>query len=502
VTQRNTAHASPAPAGARAWLLRLGVWASGLVAGASVAVGQTQAPATPAAPPAATPTEASAQALALRNPDALEAAIDPHSYILGPLDVLAVAIVVREMRTYELPVLPEGVVVVPNVGVLQADGITLEAFRTALRQAVARRYQNFELSCHLAQARQFRVYVTGEVKQPGTLTARPFERVSDLIERAGGFGDAASKRGIEVRDAAGTVLTHVDLAAFYATGDMTGNPHVAAGQVIVVPPPHAVVQVSGAVVLPGPYERRPGDTARDLIALAGGLLPQADVSELTIDTVDEAGVARVQRYDLNTADPPLDDAVRLAVLSTLIGKRRVYVILPDNTKHTLFLSEGETLANLVRRAGEVAPDVDFADATLATRGPNGETTHLNVDIARVLAGAGDRPLQDGDLLSISKMMSWVYVSGFVAQPGRFFYRADWKINDYVGAAGGTTSGGNIKKVVLISREGERSKVGRGEPVQGGDTIFVDRSTGGKWVIGLGLLTNVSALAISIVALTK
>jgi hypothetical protein len=55
---------------------------------------------------------------------------------------------------------------------------------------------------------------------------------------------------------------------------------------------------------------------------------------------------------------------------------------------------------------------------------------------------------------------------------------------------------------VFRENGEEMKLGRNEPLQRGDTVYVDRSSGGKWVAGLAVLSNFSALIISVVALTR
>ncbi|MFQ5601451.1 MAG: SLBB domain-containing protein, partial [Candidatus Krumholzibacteriia bacterium] len=347
------------------------------------------------------------------SPEVLEAAIDPATYVLGPHDVLALMIMVGEVRLERLPVLPEGVVLVPNVGAVVAAGRTLAAFRAALRQALSEHYRDFELFCYLAEARQFRVYVTGEVQMPGTMVARPYERVSDLIERAGGFTQVASRRAIEVRDAQGSSRARVDLDAYYRRGDLQANPQLAAGQVVFVPARRYEVEVLGEVAQPGTYELRRGDTLQDLLELAGGTTPQADLSQVSVDAINAHGEVRVQSYDLRNGSPRLDDVVRISVLSSLLGKRRAFAIMPDNTQHVLYLSPSGTLLDLVRRVAQLEPDADLAHARLASHDGNGEMTRIPVDIGRVLRGEEDHPLQDGDVLSVPRVKGHVYVSGLV-----------------------------------------------------------------------------------------
>jgi hypothetical protein len=61
--------------------------------------------------PAATPatpglTEAETRSLRFLTPELLETPIDPDTYVLGPQDVLAVMMLIGEMRHEQLPVLP------------------------------------------------------------------------------------------------------------------------------------------------------------------------------------------------------------------------------------------------------------------------------------------------------------------------------------------------------------------------------------------------------------
>ena len=107
------------------------------------------------------------------SPDLVETVVDPETYILGPQDILAVQIILGETRHEQLPVRPEGVVLVPNIGAVKAAGSTLAVFRKRLHAAVAERYRSFELNCYLARARQFRVDVTGEGTTKVTRTSIP-----------------------------------------------------------------------------------------------------------------------------------------------------------------------------------------------------------------------------------------------------------------------------------------------------------------------------------------
>lgn len=435
-------------------------------------------------------------------PDLLDVTPVADDYVLGAGDVLAFVLVVADTRTEQLPVLPEGVVVVPNVGPVPAAGHTLAEFRVALRKAVAQRYRDFELYCYLARPRQFRVWVTGEVQQPGAVAARALERVADVVDRAGGLTDRASRREIELCDADGTVRARVDLDAFLLRGDVAGNPPIDGGQLIRVPAQRRSVEITGEVASPGTYEPRSGETLPDLLGVAGGLLPTADVSRVSVEFTDPAGAVRVQTFDLAHDAPDTQDATRVTVLSNQLGRRRVFVTGPDGATTTVFLAPDETLAGLVRRTATMGPDADLAGARLATRDERGVARQIPLDLSRVLAGEQDRPLQDGDALSVPPVKGYVYVSGFVTRPGRFIYHADWTVNDYVGEAGGPTQAGSLDNAKILAPDGSRRGADRKTPVQRGETVYLDRTLSGKAAGALSLLANFSALIISVVALNR
>jgi protein involved in polysaccharide export with SLBB domain len=436
------------------------------------------------------------------SPELLDASVDAQTYVLGAGDLLAIALVVGETRSEVLPVLPEGVVMIPNVGPVPAAGRTVAEFRTALQTAVARRYRDFELHCYLARPRQFRVWVTGEVRDPGMVAARAYERVSDVVDRAGGLLATASRREIELCDANGAVRERVDLAAFLSRGDARANPRLADGQIVRVPARRRAVEIEGAVAAPGTYEPRRGEALRDLLALAGGPLPTADTRHVTVEHTDAQGAVRITTYDLDADTPETEDATRVSILEAGLGRRRAFVMGPAGETTAYPLADGETLAGLARRAAALGPDADVRRAELSTHDADGRQLQVPVDLVAALDGRDDRVVQDGDVLSVPPVKEYVYVSGYVTRPGRYAYRGDWTIGDYVGEAGGPTAGGSRDRAVIVGTDGDKRKGDRRSAVQRGETIYLDRSLGGKASSTLGLLANLSALIISIVALNR
>src|SRR6185503_11168881 len=106
------------------------------------------------------------------------------------------------------------------------------------------------------------------VKQPGSYTSHPVERVSTLLARAGGV--TGSRRQIKIKRKSGTTV-NADLTLYELTGNTALNPLLLDGDVVSVPVAETVVEIAGAVHRPGKYELIATKDVTELLQLAGGL---------------------------------------------------------------------------------------------------------------------------------------------------------------------------------------------------------------------------------------
>ncbi len=194
--------------------------------------------------------------------EAFEQAIDPKTYIVGPGDFFSIVIWGDIQKGFQVPVTPEGMLIIPTIGRLKVDGLTLEETKKRVEMAALKRYKQKIISTNLMLLRKLRVHVTGEVASPGTYIATPIDRVSDLIYRAGGLRELAFTQKIRIKHLDGTE-TPIDFSAFRLKGDLNQNPFVQGGDIIIVPPvdfSKQVVKVEGMVKSPGFYPLKEGET--------------------------------------------------------------------------------------------------------------------------------------------------------------------------------------------------------------------------------------------------
>ncbi|MDH3216386.1 MAG: SLBB domain-containing protein, partial [Candidatus Krumholzibacteria bacterium] len=204
----------------------------------------------------------------------LEGPVDPNTYILGPSDQLLLILRGSETTLEYLRIFPEGNVILPNYGAIDASGLTLAEFRDRVRQELRRFYRNVDIDCQLSVPRTFVVFVLGQVNAPGPVRVTALSRVSHAITSAKGLKGGTERR-IEIREN-GTTAKTVDLFKFWRLGDFEQNPTLKEGQTIFVRPKEMEVSVVGAVKLPGRYELLEGETAAELIAYCGGIAPLGD----------------------------------------------------------------------------------------------------------------------------------------------------------------------------------------------------------------------------------
>src|SRR5262249_50834114 len=84
----------------------------------------------------------------------------------------------------------------------------------------------------------------------------------------------------------GTVVHSLDLYDMLIRGDTTDDTKLLPGDVIFVPPVGPTVSIDGQVHRPAIYEQKGETTVAELIALAGGLLPEADTSNAMLTRID------------------------------------------------------------------------------------------------------------------------------------------------------------------------------------------------------------------------
>jgi protein involved in polysaccharide export with SLBB domain len=223
--------------------------------------------------------------------DAVDSAVSasgsvPQGYLLGPGDTLLVQLFGSQNRLYRLVIDREGKINFPEIGPIHILGKSFEAARDEIEQRVSSQLIGARASVSMAEARAIQVFLAGDVKNPGSYTISGLSTVLSALYAAGGVSERGSLRSIQIKRGS-AVVGRLDLYDLLLRGDAGSDMTLKAGDVVFVPPVGPTIAVDGAVRRPALYELKVASSLQSIIALAGGVLADADSSRVTVVEYDD-----------------------------------------------------------------------------------------------------------------------------------------------------------------------------------------------------------------------
>ena len=173
-------------------------------------------------------------------------------------------------RKVEVRVSQEGMITLPLLMDVRAEGLTVTALEQALRARYDKYLHNPQVGVYVKQFRGQRVTVTGAVRNPGVLELTGPKTLIDVLSMAGGIGDKAGSQVHLYRQGPDGRQSYViDLQALARNPGLVNMP-VQAADVINVPQ-SGMFFVSGAVRRAGSYPLAQTYTFTQALTVAGGV---------------------------------------------------------------------------------------------------------------------------------------------------------------------------------------------------------------------------------------
>ena len=312
-----------------------------------------------------------------------------------------------------------------------------------------------------------RVTIEGAVDLPNDYAMKPGMRISDLVERARGPLSEAYLQQAELHrwqpDNTDRLITF-DLEKAIAH-DPKNDLELQKWDRIRVYNREEVayiglrrVEVAGAVKSPGIYDASRGMRVSDLLRMAGGPLPDAELDAAHLLHF-HAGAPYTHEYvNLQTSalanpnsDPEVLDNDRLIVFRVDEAKFtpafrveiRGEVVTPGVYPRTA----GMKLSDLLAYSGGLKPSsgstIEIAHARRLEDGANTRIVSVNLESTRLPSAQNDLPLEDGDVVSVKgiggfqpEVRSFI-ITGAVNKPGTIFIsRNGMRLSDAIKEAGG------------------------------------------------------------------
>ena len=217
------------------------------------------------------------------------------NYVIGPQDVLTITVWDQADLSGKFTVEADGSFSFPLIGRIKAGGLTLRELETSLKKRLADGYfKNPQLSVAIETYRSQRVFVVGEVRNPGTYPLTGDMTLIEILARAGSTTISASGEAVIVRPPTGNTTSgpvlpgqgesdviKVDIKDLQS-GVMSRNLALRDGDTIFVLRAESIY-VFGQVKNPGAYALQQKDTSvLQALSLAGGVTDRGSTSRIKI----------------------------------------------------------------------------------------------------------------------------------------------------------------------------------------------------------------------------
>ena len=312
----------------------------------------------------------------------------PSNYRVGPDDELNVQLYGHQNQSYQLVVGRNGQIDFPQLGPISVGGQLFSAVQSEIESRVDHQMIGVHASVTMAQTRSIQVFVMGDAFRPGVYTVSGLGTVTSALYAAGGISKTGSLRRVQlIRN--GKVVDRIDLYNLLIHGSTRHDAALLQGDVVFVPTVGHTVSIDGEVQRPAVYEIKNETAPAQVVALAGGLRPNADLVDATVTRILPNGERVVLPLKLGpggTAEglrngdyihiprlkPALDEAV---TLQGNLYDPGVYAYRP-----------GMRLTDILRSVSELKPNSDLHYVLIRRKlPPDLHVVALSANLAEALA---------------------------------------------------------------------------------------------------------------------
>jgi polysaccharide biosynthesis/export protein len=223
------------------------------------------------------------------------------SYVIGPEDMLQISVWGSSELGVTIPVRPDGMISVPLVGDVKADGMTPDQLKDFLEKEYLKFIKAPNVSVVVTAINSFKVYIVGGgvstgglsgAASSGMITLKRSTTLLQLLAQIGSLQGADLKSAYVLR--AGKKL-QVNFMKLIEDGDVTQDIDLKRDDVIFIPPDlENRIKVVGAVKTPGMFSYVKGMTALDAVLSAGGFTEFASQNSVVIVRQEGGAVKNIE----------------------------------------------------------------------------------------------------------------------------------------------------------------------------------------------------------------
>jgi polysaccharide biosynthesis/export protein len=375
-------------------------------------------------------------------------------YVVGPGDGLAIDLWGSVSRRIYRTVDREGRLSLPEVGPVLVSGKSLADVQQSVQQVLRTQFRDVSADVSLSRLRTVRVYVVGDVANPGAYDISSLSTPLNALFAAGGPTSRGSLRIVRQIRGDQTVQT-VDLYDLLLHGVKSDMQRLENGDSVMVPPIGAQVTVEGMVRRPAIYELKDEKSLSSVLELAGGLLPVATLRHIEVQRTVAHQKQTMLSLDIPASDDDAAATKKLDSFEIQDGDRIRIFPIAQGTEDAVYLEgyvirpgrysyhQGMRVTDLVSSFKDLLPEpsLEYAEI-IRLNAPDFHPSVESFDLQEALADPSKAPvLQAMDTVRIFSRFDFenppsVSVLGDVRGPGTYRTSGQIHVADAVHLAGG------------------------------------------------------------------
>jgi len=374
-------------------------------------------------------------------------------YVVGPGDSLTIDLWGGVSTKLVRVVDREGRVTLPEAGPVLVSGRSLVEVQQDVQKAIGTQFRDTSADVSVSRLRTIRVYVVGEVEEPGAYDISSLSTALNALVAAGGATPRGSLRSLKHMRGR-QELEEIDAYDLLLHGVSPDAKRLENGDTLMVPPLGPQVTVTGMVRRPAIYELNGEKTVADALELAGGILPAAALRHVEVQRLEAHEKRTMLSLDLSPDDTA---ATQLTSFKVQDGDEiHIFPIAPYN-QDTIYLQghvlrpgrysyhDGMKLNDLIATYKDILPEpAAHYGEIIRLNPPDFHPSVVSFDLATAMKDPATAPqLEPLDTVRIFSRFDFepaptVSVAGEVRSPGTYRTSGQASLRDAVYLAGGLT----------------------------------------------------------------
>lgn len=372
-------------------------------------------------------------------------------YVVGPGDSLTIdlwgTISTKLVRIVDR----QGRVTLPEAGPVLVSGRSLGDVQQAVQKAISTQYRDTSTDVSVSRLRTIRIYVVGEVEEPGAYDISSLSTALNALVGAGGVTPRGSLRSLKHMRGK-QELEEIDAYDLLLHGVSPDAKRLENGDTLMVPPVGPQVTVTGMVRRPAIYELNGEETVEDALELAGGILPAAALRHVEVQRLEAHEKRTMLSLDLSSDNSA---PAQLSSFKVQDGDEIHIFPIAQYNQDTIYLQghvqrpgrysyhDQMKLTDLLSSYKEILPEpAAHYGEIIRLNPPDFHPTVVSFDLAAAMADPAAAPqLKPLDTVRIFSRFDFepaptVFIVGEVRSPGNYRTSGQASLRDAVFLAGG------------------------------------------------------------------